>query len=458
MKRFSSRLAAILWAGYLSLLGSWCGAAETSSPAHAKAAGLSETVVDAREFGVKCDGSDDSAALLAAVAAANALAPQPAVLTLMGGKVFYNPANGAPIVVGPNVSVQMPGATLVGGPLATDGFVYAESNLQPQVLPNIFSFKNGTAIHIKANGIHATFPHLGGNRDGIWVEANRRMGNRGLYNCMMTGMKIAGGDSAVRLTVDGADTVIQGISVRVNFCQSPKAVRFDTHSNRPVKATINANKFEMDGIDPVMQPDSWGVWVDPNLSGSVLGPNILVADEFFGLFAGGPFRFTPGCAGWTLKLAIACGETDTWASWAGLPANTRIIDTNTHEPLVTASMRPDPTGDGARLEWARKPYFANNMGVELPINAETAACLNAGKPADYYVWSPFTKTGLDVIQATPVFCGPVHLLAVEDESWTPGIDGNKGPNQIHIRIAALPGAKVTPDASRRNRVHIQVGN
>jgi hypothetical protein len=423
----------------------------------AKPTNVFGTVIDTCSFGVRCDGSDDSAALLSAAAAANALAPKPAVLLLAGGKLVYNPKDGTPIIVGPNVSVQMPGAMIVGGPHATDAFVYAASNQLPQALPTINNFARGAAVHIKANGIHATFSYFSGNKYGIWVQANNRMGNHGLYNCSLTGMKIAGGDSAIRLTVDEADTVIQGITVRMNFCQSPKAVRFDTVSPTPIKAVINDNKFEIDGIDPVQLPDSWGVWVDPNLAGSVLGPNILIADEFFGGYASGPFHFIPGCTGWTLKLGISCGETDTWEHWPGFPANTLIIDSNTHEPIVKASMRPDPTGNGPRREWHAKPYFTNNIGVILPIDKETAHRLNAGKVVDYYVWSPFTKAGLDVIKSTPAFCSPLVLLAVEDESRTAGIDGNCGPNQIHIRIAALPGGTIVPDRSRANTVHLQWG-
>jgi len=49
------------------------------TPLAAPAAGGVGAVIDARAFGVKCDGSDDSAALLAAAAAARALAPAPAV-------------------------------------------------------------------------------------------------------------------------------------------------------------------------------------------------------------------------------------------------------------------------------------------------------------------------------------------------------------------------------------------
>ena len=425
------------------------------------AATRSATVIRARACGVKGDGlTNDSAALLKALAAANALAPRPAVLSLRGAKVFYNPSNGAPLRIGRNVSIQMPGTTLIGGPRSTDAFVYGGS-LLPQALPNITDFHNGAAVRVEANGLYASFTYLTDNKYGIWVDANNhgRPWN-GIYNCTLTGMKIAGGKAAIRLTLDGSYTVIEGICVDMNFCQSPIGVLLDTPSKTPLNHdVINDNVFVMHGFDPVHAPGSCGVWVDPNLNGSygVLGPNIYNADEFFGSYTAGPFHFQTDCSGWTIKVAIADGPWDTWAAWGGLPVGTRIIDTNAHALAVTASTQPDPTGRGARLKWGARPYFTNNIAVRLPIDAATAARLNGGKPVDYYLWSPFTMAGLDVIQATPVFIGPVRLLAVQDESQERGIDGNTGPNQVLIRIAALPGAKVATDAGRSNAVLLHWG-
>ncbi len=63
--------------------------------------------------------------------------------------------------------------------------------------------------------------------------------------------------------------------------------------------------------------------------------------------------------------------------------------------------------------------------------------LSAGQMVDFYVYHPFACGYTEMFRANPRFNQPLVILAVEDESIFPGVDGQQVNHQVHIRLLAI---------------------
>lgn len=308
---------------------------------------------------------------------------------------------------------------------AADGIQFSAGNYARSTyhLPTIVGF-SGAGLHFLpgSNLVHARLGNIADCGDGILLETNAT--ETSTLDNWVEFEAINTCTNGVHMKCTDSNQVQQGNVIRGNFITGvTNGLYFDTPAG--TSPNWNINIFQIDAIDCGQVANSRGIY----------GPNGIPPACVFSIrsFLGG---FTISAVEGTSNESIYQVNIQTTINnWWKLSGEGNVVQ-NYGQPwqgVLTAApiQAVTASGDQAGFNGA-KLLTANRTFIGLPVPA-----LAAGATADFYVYHAFTQGYSNQVQLVPMFSQPIAVLAVEDESIQPGVDGNTSANQIHIRVIAL---------------------
>lgn len=391
-----------------------------------------QRIISVMDFGAKGDGTtDDTAAIQAAINACD-----------IGKLLLYFPARtyrvSAALTIGSGIAGIFAGGATISSLVAPgDAFQFGAFNYAAAyfIMPNVINFTAGYAFNfIGSTFVNMTVMNVQGCK-GMSKFTCTAANNQVLDIVIRFNIAAQMSEAVCNYIAYNASSVMQGNVIEGSFANGCGA--WVTMSGA-TSASLNDNVHRVAALDGGGVSGSYAI----NCNGATIGANIYEVNGFFGGFEA-PIWIQKLGNGNSLRLnqiaSLAWGNID--ISGIG-----NLIYTGSSSGYKGSEIAASTTANNRAGFNGGAPPVSQSIELSFAIPNMTA-----NQVVSYWVYSPFTNGFSGAFSFEPHFAVKLVPIAIVDESFSTGPDGNTAPNQILLSFVALSAISATTQTGTLTR-------